>query len=81
MIDKKQQKKISKFLSLVLRHRPQIIGIELDENGWTEVKVLMDKMNNFGKKIDLATLKIVVENNDKQRYAFSDDMKKILVIF
>ena len=77
MIDKKYHKKTSKFLSLVLRHRPQTIGIELDENGWTEVKTLISKMNNFGKKIDLATLKSVVENNDKQRFSFSKDMNMI----
>lgn len=69
--------KLSKFLSLVLRHKPQTIGIELDENGWTDVKGLLQKMNDYGKFIDLKTLKAVVENNDKKRFAFNDSRTKI----
>jgi len=69
--------KLSKFLSLVLRHKPQTIGIELDGNGWTEVKDLLQKMNDYGKFIDLKTLKVVVENNDKKRFAFNESGTKI----
>jgi RNA:NAD 2'-phosphotransferase (TPT1/KptA family) len=29
---------ISKFLSLVTRHRPEAMGISLDEQGWVEIK-------------------------------------------
>lgn len=64
--------KLSKFLSLVLRHQPKVIGIELDENGWTNVQQLIQKMNNYGKTINLKTLKEVVENNDKKRFAFDE---------
>jgi putative RNA 2'-phosphotransferase len=41
MISEKQITSISKFLSLVLRHQPETIGIELDQNGWTDI----DKLN------------------------------------
>ncbi len=41
MITEKETTRISKFLSLVLRHQPDAIGIELDENGWTDVELLM----------------------------------------
>ncbi len=77
MIEKKQQKKISKFLSLILRHKPQEIDLELDENGWANTKELISKMVSAGKKMDMETLEIVVENNDKQRFTFNDDKSKI----
>lgn len=70
-------KNLSKFLSLVLRHQPQTIGLQLDENGWASVEVLLQKMNEHGKKINLEKLKEVVATNDKQRFRFSDDLTKI----
>ena len=73
MIDKKHYKKLSKSLSLVLRHRPEKIGIELDSNGWTSVKKLIDKMNTFSEKIDFETLEAVIETNDKKRFSFNED--------
>ncbi|MFK7979072.1 MAG: RNA 2'-phosphotransferase [Saprospiraceae bacterium] len=69
--------KLSKFLSLVLRHKPERIGIQLDENGWTDVQLLLQKMQASGKQIDLPTLEAVVANNDKKRFAFSADGAKI----
>ena len=69
--------KLSKFLSLVLRHKPETIGIQLDENGWTDVPLLLQKMQASGKVIDLPTLQAVVANNDKKRFAFSEDGTKI----
>lgn len=69
--------KHSKFLSLVLRHKPQTIGIELDENGWTSVEDLIDKMNAKGRRIDFETLQLVVEADNKTRYSFNEDKSKI----
>jgi len=40
MINDKETIRLSKLLSLALRHRPEVLGIELDNNGWTEVSVL-----------------------------------------
>ena len=42
MISEKQLIHISRFLSLVLRHQPETIGIQLDENGWTDVSELIE---------------------------------------
>ena len=70
-------KKISKFLSLVLRHQPQLIGLKLDEGGWAEVEELMTKSRSRQKDLDLETLKFVVDNNNKQRFSFSSDNKRI----
>lgn len=65
-------KSLSKFLSLVLRHKPETIGIKLDANGWADVAEILR-----GMKIDMATLEKVVAENDKQRFAFNDDKTKI----
>ena len=77
MISEKQIISISKFLSLVLRHQPETIGIELDQNGWTDVDILLEKSNNFGIKIDTDTLKHIVETNTKKRFAFNDTFDRI----
>ncbi len=77
MIDKKSNIKWSKFLSLVLRHKPEIIGLSLDEQGWVTTKSLIEKMNEYGKQIDLETLLIIVETNNKKRFGFNKDKSKI----
>ena len=76
-MNEKEKKKISKFLSLVLRHKPETIAIELDENGWTDVEALIAKSRDYGVKYDLQILKEVVETNDKKRFAFDDQLKRI----
>jgi putative RNA 2'-phosphotransferase len=77
MISEKETVKISKFLSFVLRHQPDAIGITLDEQGWTDVKLLIEKINESGLTFDLETLKFVVETNSKKRFAFNDSFEKI----
>ena len=69
--------KISKFLSLVLRHKPQTIGIELDPNGWVDVDLLLQKASDHGRTISPEQLARVVATNDKKRFAFSDDGLRI----
>ena len=66
-----------RFLSLVLRHRPELIDLELDSEGWVDVKDLIQKMNLHKKLINRAQLEIIVENNSKKRYAFNADRSKI----
>lgn len=72
-----EAKKISKFLSLVLRHQPEKIGLELDAQGWTEVAELLQKISEQVFPLDFDTLCEVVENNDKQRFAFNAERSKI----
>lgn len=72
-----QNKRLSKFLSLVLRHEPGEIGIALDEQGWARVDELLEAMNAHGHALDFETLEQVVETNDKKRFAFSDDGEQI----
>ncbi|MFK7766337.1 MAG: RNA 2'-phosphotransferase [Mariniblastus sp.] len=73
----KQIKSTSKFLSLVLRHQPDLINITLTESGWVAVDRLLQHMGQHGKKLTIEQLAHVVETNDKQRFEFSDDRKEI----
>nr|AUN37138.1 RNA:NAD 2'-phosphotransferase [uncultured bacterium] len=65
--------KISKFLSLVLRHKPEEIGIQLDAAGWVPVTELLSACQAHGFSIKPEELEEVVRTNDKQRFAFSED--------
>lgn len=77
MTSDKQLTHISKFLSLVLRHQPETISIQLDQNGWTDVNDLIEKANNYGVKFDRKTLNHIVATNAKKRFAFNDTLNKI----
>jgi len=67
----------SKFLSLVLRHKPETIKIKLDKNGWVEVDELLAKLKQHNKEIPLMELKEIVYFNDKKRFEFNEDETKI----
>ena len=63
---------LSKYLSLILRHKPEAIGITLDEHGWANVEDLINgisKTNPF----DIKMLEEIVSTDEKQRYSFNED--------
>jgi putative RNA 2'-phosphotransferase len=64
-------------LSYVLRHAPETIGLDLDANGWADVDRLLASARQAGRPIDLATLREVVAQNDKQRFTLSEDGRRI----
>jgi putative RNA 2'-phosphotransferase len=66
-------KSISKNLRYVRRHRPDSVGLDLQDGGWVAVDVLLAALADHGKSLDRATLEQVVAGNDKQRFEFSDD--------
>ena len=70
--------RISKFLSLILRHSPETIHLTIDKNGWANIDELISNANKY-KKMYLSTelIKTIVETNDKQRFSISDDGKRI----
>ncbi|MDC8102493.1 RNA 2'-phosphotransferase [Chryseobacterium rhizosphaerae] len=70
-------KRISKFLSLILRHQPETIGLNLDENGWADVEELRTKSAKKGVHFSLEELDEVVETNNKKRFAFNEDKTMI----
>lgn len=76
-MDAKERKRKSKFLSLILRHRPEVIGLALDDNGWASVEELLSKAPKGHISLSFEELKEVVDTNDKKRFAFSDDFTKI----
>ncbi|MBN1911918.1 MAG: RNA 2'-phosphotransferase, partial [Pirellulales bacterium] len=76
-MNEKTTKQISKFLSLVLRHQPEKIGIELDEAGWVDVDELLGAAAQHGMRISRETLDLVVHTNDKRRFSFSEDGRRI----
>ncbi len=65
-----------RFLSFVLRHRPSALGITLDPNGWADAEELIRRMNEK-YPFTASDLERVVKNDDKQRYSFSEDGKRI----
>lgn len=69
--------KTSKFLSLVLRHQPGLIGITLDSAGWVPVSELLRACGNYGRPLTFDELREVVACNDKRRFSFSEDGRKI----
>ena len=66
----------SRFLSMILRHRPEVIGITLDEHGWADVQELLLGMKRT-HPIDMDILEEIVRADNKQRYSFNEDKTKI----
>lgn len=66
--------RISKFLSLVLRHQPEKVGLNLDHEGWASVSELITAFEAHGFPLTPEELQEVVRSNDKRRFSFSHDM-------
>ncbi len=64
--------KTSRFISLILRHKPETIGIALDEHGWAKVAELIDGIFKT-QYIDMAMLEKIVATDNKQRFSFNED--------
>ncbi|MGI9497217.1 MAG: RNA 2'-phosphotransferase [Mariniblastus sp.] len=65
--------KVSKYLSFVLRHHPEAIGLKLDTDRWANVDELIAKANTSGKSITLAQVRDVVTLDEQKMFVFSDD--------
>ncbi len=73
----KDKKHISKFISLVLRHQPQLAGLTPDENGWVEVAALINGAARKQVYFNVEQLEDIVATNDKQRFSFDNDKRRI----
>ena len=62
----------SKYLSLILRHKPETIGIKLDEHGWADVDELIAGISKT-HDLNMDILEEIVRTDNKQRYSFNDD--------
>ena len=65
-----------KFLSLILRHKPEVIGISLDEHGWADVSELIARIKK-NRSFDKNMLEEIVRTDNKQRFSFNPDHTKI----
>ena len=68
----KQLEEISKFIALILRHKPETIGITLDEHGWAKVDELIDGISKT-YVFNMEMLEEIVRTDKKGRYSFSED--------
>lgn len=76
-MDDKRRTRISKFVSKVLRHAPESVGLVLEPGGWVSVDDLLRGLANAGTRVSREELETVVRLCEKQRFAFSDDGFKI----
>ena len=76
-MNEKRKTKISKFLSLVLRHKPAEISLKLDKNGWANIAELLEKSADRGNSFTFEDLQEIVATNDKKRFAFDETQTKI----
>ena len=76
-MNNKKLVRTSKFLSLVLRHKPEQVGLTLEDGGWVRVDALIEAANGAGVALNRTLLQEVVAKNDKKRFAFSDDGLRI----
>ena len=77
MEQSKKDAELGRFLSLVLRHNPQAAYVQIDAHGLVEVDALLKGCCRAGKSLDRETLERIVQENNKQRYSFNEDHRKI----
>ena len=64
---------ISRYISLILRHKPEVIGITIDEHGWANVEELIQGIAKNNPGFNKEFLEEIVRTDNKQRYSFNDD--------
>ncbi|WP_164659108.1 RNA 2'-phosphotransferase [Tropicibacter sp. Alg240-R139] len=69
--------KNGRFLSMILRHKPHEIGLELDKNAWANVDELLARLNKAGRAMTRTELEEVVSTSDKKRFTLSPDGMRI----
>lgn len=69
--------RLSKFLCLILRHKPETIGLTMDDEGWANIEELIRKSLDAGVFIDRPILRQIVEHGEKRRFSFSADGESI----
>lgn len=67
---------MSKLIALVLRHKPEKLGLTLDEHGWCDASALVERLNAI-QPFTMETLERIVAEDSKQRYAFNADRTHI----
>lgn len=65
--------KLSRFVSLILRHKPETIGLTLDNQGYVSIDELLQGINNSGRTINRFILNEIVSSDNKNRYSFNEN--------
>lgn len=73
MPEEKDLIKISCYISMLLRHKPQAAGIGLDEHGWADVNELIKGVSENKAPLTIEELEYIVDTDDKGRYSFNED--------
>ena len=73
IMDSKTLNETSKFLSYILRHKPDTIGLQLDIEGWADINSLIIGAAKEGRVLDQTIIQTVVNSSDKQRFTLSED--------
>lgn len=73
----KSNKEISKFLSFILRHEPEAIGLNLDSEGWTDIDTLIACATKSGNVLSREVIQVVVDTSEKKRFTISEDGLRI----
>lgn len=68
--------RISRYISMLLRHKPEAAGISVDKYGWANVEELIRGVSKT-HVLDMALLEVIVATDDKKRYSFNEDKTKI----
>lgn len=76
-MDQKALTALSKFLSFVLRHQPEAIGVALDRAGWVDIDQLVEKSRAHGKPLTRELVETIVATSPKQRFAISEDGRRV----
>lgn len=76
-MDDKRQVRISKFMSLVLRHEPRKANLTLEPGGWVLIDGLLSGAAAAGLCFTRAELEAVVAACEKQRFAIDDTGTRI----
>lgn len=71
---------ISKFLSYILRHQPEAVGLSLDKEGWAVISDLILCAVKEGYILDNSLIHSIVDNSDKRRFTISDDGLRIRAV-
>jgi putative RNA 2'-phosphotransferase len=71
-------KKLSQYLCMVLRHKPEELSLDIDSGGWVSVDKLLSALSSIPKlSITRDELHYLVDNDDKYRYSFKGHDKYI----
>lgn len=69
--------RISKYISLLLRHKPEVAGLRLDEKGWCDVETLIQAVGHKYAGFNREVLDEIVETNNKHRFSYDENHSRI----